>query len=436
MRPISPLIFASIGLLLGVSSHLHAQQDSLKLSTLYQDALRSDPRARQFDLHTYQTRLRLRNVDADRLPAFALQGQGQYQSDVTTFPFLSPTGQPLVTPPHDSYDAFLSVQQRVFDPTMSPRRAAERAQLAESQARVKTSLFGLRQEVNESFFTAVLLQERLREVDAIILELEARLKETEARVQEGVALPGDVASIKAVILQRRQDQIELRTTRRAALKVLSELVGREITEETPLALPNVSAADVTHALNNLATLRARPEYDQFASARERLARQAALVTAQERPRVSAFGRAGYGRPGLNMMNDKFDTYWLAGLQVQWAPWNWGSGNREREAIAIQQKVVEADEAAFTETLQRAIQRDIATIERLDSVLVLDDEIVSLREQVDKEAQIRFQEGVITAADYLDRNTDVLQARLARTAHRVERAQSYVRILTTLGLEIK
>ena len=46
-------------------------------------------------------------------------------------------------------------------------------------------------------------------------------------------------------------------------------------------------------------MRARPEYEQFARSRDVLARQEVSLGARDRPQVSAFGRGGYGRPGLN-----------------------------------------------------------------------------------------------------------------------------------------
>ncbi|MGH9330765.1 MAG: TolC family protein, partial [Vicinamibacterales bacterium] len=170
--------------------------------------------------------------------------------------------------------------------------------------------------------------------------------------------------------------------------------------------------------------------------RERLDRQRGAAAAQERPRVSAFGRLGYGKPGLNFILDEFDTYWLAGVQVQWTPWTWGTAARERETLALQQRIVEADEAAFTQGVERAVQSDLADLDRLDGALAMDDRIVSLRESVDRETRLRFDERVATVAEYLDRSNELLEAQLARARHRVERAQARARFLTMVGLEVR
>ncbi|MGH7464382.1 MAG: TolC family protein [Longimicrobiales bacterium] len=165
-------------------------------------------------------------------------------------------------------------------------------------------------------------------------------------------------------------------------------------------------------------------------------RQQNFVAARNLPRVSAFGRAGYGRPGLNPLASEFDTYWLAGVQVEWRPWTWRSAQREREVLALQQEIVASEEAAFTDAWQRATRTELAVIDRLEPALVSDEAIISLHDEILRETRLRFAEGVITSAEYVDREIDVLEARLARAAHRVELARARARFLTLTGIEIR
>jgi len=44
--------------------------------------------------------------------------------------------------------------------------------------------------------------------------------------------------------------------------------------------------------------------------------------------------------------------------------------------------------------------------------------------------------VITAADYVTRETDLLNARLTRASHRVQLAQARANYLTMLGIEVQ
>lgn len=410
-------------------------QEAIPLGAVQQQAAAADPRIRQLELEAAQSELRLKNLDAERRPALTVEGQAQHQSDVAKFPLASAGGGAPPGPPKDTYDAHLRLEQSLVDPTTGPRADAERARLAEAQARIRTALFGLRHEVNEAFFGASLVQEREAQVAAAITDLEARLEDARVRVEQGVALPSEAAAIEVALLQRRQDLGELRAGRRAALARLSELAGRPFSLEDRLALPDL-AASAAGARANLAALRERPEFAQFARTRDRLEAEKRLAGAGDKPRVSAFGRAGVGRPGLDFISDEVNPYWLAGIRVQWKPPAWGVARREREILALRQEAALADEEAFARGLRRAVQGDLADIDRLGETSALDDRIVALREAIEAETRARYEERVVTAAAYVDAQTDVLEARLARAGHRVELARAQARFLTVVGQEVR
>jgi outer membrane protein TolC len=381
-----------------------------------------------------QSALRQRNISVLRLPSMAVEGQAQYQSDVATAPF-SVGGRPLFSAPKGTVDTYFRAEQRLFDRTVTAQSAVEQAQLSEQQARVRTALFDIRQRVTEAFFAAAVLGAREQVVVATIADLQGRLDETNARVREGTALRADAAAIEATLLQRQQDADELRAARAAAVARLSTVVGRTLPADAAMRVPDLDTALAT-ARQSPSTVRARPEFTQFQRTRERVLRQQDLTVANSSPRVSAYGRAGYGRPGLNFTRDTFDTYALGGVRVQWTGWNWGSTAREREALAIQARIVEADEESFARGLLESIQSDLATVDRLRRALTTDERIIDLRSEVARASQARAQEGVLTMAEYLSRDTELLQARLAQTTHRVELAQASARVLTTLGVEVR
>ena len=407
----------------------------LDLATLQEEAQAVDPRARELALQQAQTDLRSQVIKADRLPAVTTQGQFQYQSDVPTAPFLLPNGQPPFTPPKDTYDLSLRVDERLLDPTVSPRLSLEQAELAESHARVRTSLYGLREEVNDAFFAAALLEQQEGTLAATIADLEKRLAETELRVREGTSIASDASAVEATLMERRQNQAELQARRHTALARLSALTGRTLIDADTLAVPELDVK-VSEARASLSDVRARPEYDLFKRTRERLERQGDATVANDRPLVSIYGRGGYGKPALNVIGNEFEFYGLAGIQFQWKAWTWGSAGHERDALALQQQIVLADEEAFTDSLRRAVQGDLDTIDQLRSVVELDARIISLREAVERTTSSRLAENVVTASEYLDRSTELLSARFAEATHRIELAQASARFLTQLGLEVR
>lgn len=432
----SAAVVLSLTLATGALAQSVARHDEqLTLGALQAAAERHDPRSRQLDLLASQSALREKSLDAERLPSLGVAAQGQYQSDVPEIPFAFPGGTSAPIPPHDSYDAHLEASEALYDPSRGARRNVERASLAQSQSRVRTAVYQLRQEVSDAYFAALLARAQRAELQTVIADLEARLRQARDRVREGSALPSEAATLEAELLRQRQSLTALDANRGAALDVLGELTGRAFAGSDSLPLPRLADA-VARVRDSLGSLRTRPEYEQFARSRELLEQQSVSLAAKDLPRISAFGRVGYGRPALNPLGTEFDDYWLAGVRVEWSPWNWGSTRRSREELELQRQIVATEESAFTQKIHRAVASGLADVDRLELTLASDDTIISLRERVLDETRIRFGEGVVTSAEYVDRETDALNARLARATHRVELERARATFLTLTGVELR
>jgi outer membrane protein TolC len=429
------LLLASAIVAIALPQGVRAQVrgDSLRLDVLQAAAERHDPRAQQLAIRESQSELRLRTIAAERLPNITGSAQAQHQSVVTEFPAVP--GRPGVALLHDTYDANVGVAEPLLDLTRSARIAAERAQLARARADVATALYGVRQQVNASFFNAAALSARHEAVAAAIADLDAQAKVVDARVRNGTALRGELAAIRAEALRRRQEDAQLVADRDAALRVLADLTGVTLSADAPIALPALEQA-VAESRARRDSIAARPELERFERMRDVLSRQADVVAAQTRPRVSAFVRGGVGRPGLDILSTRAETYWLGGVELQWNPFDWGRSANERQELQLEREAVSADAAAFRDALRRQTVSDVATIGRLEQVLATDDEIVALREQIVREAASRFRESAITAAEYVDRQTELLTARISRGLHHVELAQARANYLTTLGLQVR
>jgi len=441
-RPPARLAHAAVCALVVVAPRASTQSpdtaappDTVQLQALQDSALTRDPRAGSVALDRERARLRLDDIAAERLPALGATALGQYQSQITTIDIALPGGIRVPRPSKDTYDAYVTAEEPLFDPSRGPRRAVAAAQLSADESAVHTSLFPLRRDVNDAFFDAALLQAQEAEIDAVITDLQAQLTVASSRVREGAALPGDSAGIMAELLRRRQDRSSLEHDRRAWLAVLADLTGTTLAPGARLALPALGSA-VARARSDLDSLHARPEYAQFDASRALLDAQRTATAAAAKPRVSAFARGGYARPGLDVLSDRFQWYWLAGVQIGWAPFTWGSNERDQRALELARRTVDRDESAFQASIRRAATRATAQIDFLDQAVAGDDGIVSLREEAAREARVRYDEGVITAAEYIDRETDLLNARLARATHRVQVAQARADYLTTLGLEVR
>lgn len=411
-----------------------AAQDTLRLGALQAEAVLRDPRVAQAGLEQRVTDLRIRNLRFGRLPQFRLTADASVQSEVIDIPIALP-GADIPQPPKDRYEASLRTDWLLWDGGISGARSdAERARLATALATLDARLFPVRAEVQEAFFGALLLQEQRRETALLVEDLEARLADLRAQVLAGAALAGDTAVVRAELLRARQRRSGLDAERHAALDVLAGLTGRRIGESDVLALPDLT--DRLPPEDTVGTLRVHPQYDVFAARRAQLEQQAGVVRADRLPTLSAFGQLALGRPGLAQFPEDLHDYWLAGVRLQWSPWNWNARARDLAALRAERGIVDAEEAAFTERLARALERPRRMIRQLRASLATDDEIVVLREQVERQARVQLTERAIPASAYTDARTDVQEARIARVRHRVELARAEAEYLTILGMELR
>ena len=421
-------------LALPVLARTGAAQDTLDVDRLQAEALRADPRTAQRGLLRSATDLRLQVVGADRLPQLEINGQATHQSDVTRPRFGIP-GVTVPDLPKDRWQTTLDLRQRLYDGgDVARRRELEESRHAESEAALDVALYQLRSEVNAAFFAAFLFEKRAAEYDALVADLDARLAAVRARVEAGTALGRDAAGIEAERVRAGLQRDEARASRRAALAVLADLVGRALDTSAVLVLPAVEP-DLEEAagLTAVAALRRRPEFVQLQRSRDRLDREIAATSAENRPRVYAFGQAGVGLPGLDQFRTSSDAFWQAGVQVEWRPWTWRSAGRKAAALRLQQEIVRTEEASLGRSLARAVATDREDIARLRAALSDDERIVALRAEVERQARAQYDEGAITTPDYVETRTDVLEARLTLERHRVELAQARARYLTTLGI---
>jgi outer membrane protein TolC len=404
------------------------------LGELYAAAERHDARSAQSALDASALELRLRNLDGEWLPQLRLQGQARYQSDVPEFRPVGAPADQFPTVPKDNYDVAVGVEQTLYDGgTTGGRKAVERARIEESTAHVETTLYGLRGEVDRAYFTALSIAARADEAELLIEDLSARLDDARARVRAGAALSGEAAAIEAELLRARQRLAEYRANRRAALEVLRNLTGVALDPDARLSAPDLGA-EVSSAADAIGR-RLHPAFDAFRATEARLGREADLAGRTRLPRIAAFGEAGYGRPGLNQFGDAWDTYWLGGVKLEWSPWHWGRVRREQQLLGLRREVVQTEEEAFAAALERAAADERADLERLRAAIESDGEIVELRALIERQAERQFEEGVLSAADYVDRRTDLSQARVARRLHQIELAETQARYLTTLGVPV-
>jgi outer membrane protein TolC len=439
-----PILLSTV-VALGPSGTAPAQaQDTLHLATLQAIAVAHDTRADRAELEQRASGLRADNLGVDRLPRLQLRADAAYQSEVIDIAAGNAGLTP--TPPKDRYELALDADWTLWDGgVIQAQRAAEKARLSSTLTGLEAQIYETRLEVTDAFFSALLLQEQIREADILIEDLEARLNELQIRVEQGVALPGNSASMRAERVEAEQRRDALDNERLIALGVLSQLIGRTVADAEIMALPDLDAEMEAHPAGALASetvtvlppgMRTHPQFAAFEARRTSGDRRVELTAATARPSVSVFGQLGYGSPGFDQFNNSLHEYWRAGVNIRWAPWTWNRRRRDVEEIRVEQRLIDNQEQRFSDEMLQALKRPLRTIEYLRTALASDEEIIALRAEAEAYAHQRFGERAISAAAYTEELTNLQEARLARVRHRAELARAQAHYLITLGVELR
>ncbi|MDX2286366.1 MAG: TolC family protein [Bacteroidia bacterium] len=396
----------------------------LTLERCYEAARARSPLQAQAALDASAARLLDENFAARWLPQLSLAGQATYQSDAVSIPAFMPGMEPIEAPQFQ-YRLGLDAQQTLYDGgAVRYARALNLLTPQVNEAQRDVELRKLNETVNSLFF-GVLLMERQA---AILQEAQADLRQRrgalESAVRNGILLRSDLLLLDKQLLQLEQQQIQAASELVGLRRMLAAWTGLPEAESAalamPAALPAVEPAPVYR----------RPEYRLIDLQLRQLDLRAQSLRVQQMPKAGLFLQAGAGQPNpYNFLNTNLSAYYLVGLRVSWAPWDWRVTARERELLGVQQRQAEIRREQLDQTLLAGRQRDLSLLGGIDSVLGRDDAIIRLQSEVVKLASAQVENGVRTVSDYTKEFQAMVQAQLQREVHVIQRMQAAVQLRT-------
>lgn len=388
-------------------------QTRLRLADCYERAEAQHPLAGQTKLLAAQSGLQQAVTQLNFMPKLALNAQASYQTDVTKVSITIPS-LPLSfpSPSKDQYRATLDVSQLIYDGGMTKgQKAAQMAQTSVQQQQVSTQIYGIRERINQLFFNVLLMEENMQVSRLLLEDFETKLSRIQAQLRNGVGQPMAADVLRAQMISVQQRLIEQKATQKAAVQMLGELLDQDLSNvifEKPSALNEVPLA-----------LGVRPENQGFALQKQALDAQQSLVQRKNMPRLSAFVQGGYGEPGLNMFKTGFQPWGMFGLRLNWNFYDFGASKKEREALQIGQKLVEAQEVAFTQSLELQLIQLRNEMEKVKALIAQDKEMLTIRGRIKANVSAQLDQGVATAVDFASEVNAESQARELLSLHELQ-----------------
>jgi outer membrane protein TolC len=411
--------------LLFVPSVLYAQQQSLSLQKAYDLAEKNYPVTKQSGLVEQTALINIENLSKGFLPQLTLSGQASYQSDVTKVDISIP-GFDLNPPSKDQYKFLADVNQLIYDGGVI-RQQKVTAQLNANveEQKVKVELYKLKDRINQVYLSVLYIDEQLKQVELVKEDLQTGIKRVEAQVNNGVTLRSNLNVLKAEMLKTDQRTIELKATRKGLIETLGLFLGAQLDENIVMEKPVVNSFTTGGEI-------ARPELNLYQQQSNLLTQQNNLIKAKNLPKASLFVQGGYGRPGLNMLKNDFELYYIGGVRLNWSLGNLYTKKKEKELVEVNKKIVDIQQETFLLNTSAQLKQQQSEVEKLEQLVATDDDIIDLRKQVKDAAKAQLENGVITANDYLREINAEDQARQSRITHRLQLLQAQINYQTISG----
>ena len=393
--------------LLSISSNA---QQTLTLEDCYTLVTKNYPLSKQSGLLKQKANYEIEALSKGKLPRIDVNAQATYQSEVIGFPAALPGVQPLNK---DQYRATLDVNQLIYNGGVIDANAKlKEAQTKTQQQQVEVNLYQLKSRINQYYFSILLLQEKTALLSAKKELLGSKVKEVQSAVKFGAILPASEQILEAEIIKINQQLTEIKFEKIKLLNNLSELTFTKIDSETILVQPE------TKALN---TNVSRPEIAFYDLQNQQLEFSKGLISKSNLPKINAFGQAGYGNPGLNMLDNSFQTFYVVGLKANWNVFDWGKNKTDKKALDISKEIVTSDKEKFELNNKMQLEEQDYEIKKMEQLLLSDGEIIQIREKIIKSSDAQLKNGVITASEYLVELTNLFEAKNILKTHEVQLA---------------
>jgi len=408
-------------------------QDTLTVFRCFKAMENYFPKQQEKALQKEQTKLKVKNIKTQWLPDVDLNAQSSYQSDVVEVDLqlnMPPTmggamDVDVPAPSHDQHKVTLDVNQMIYDGgAVKASREAEHAAGEINRQSVDVDLYNIREQVSEIYFGILLLKKQQSITETALDDLNRKLETVKSAVENGTLLKSDIYSLQAEKLKIQQSLDQMENQNQSNYQNLGMLTGLEVDTSTSLAVPDPQITR-ENQLN-------RPEHKLFELQKQRAEANKGVLKSQNLPKVFAFGQVGYGKPGLNMLSDEFNSFYIVGAKLTWNLWDWNKTKRQKQILEVQQKTIDVQEQTFNKNLNIKLSRIQAEINNYERAMEQDQEIISLREKILKDARSKLQNGVITSTDYINDLNQLKKAKLTYEKHKIEWLKAKINYLFTNG----
>ena len=388
------------------------------LGECQQAAEKNYPLIKQYGLIAKTTQLTVKNIQKAWLPQLNASAQATYQSAVTDWPermqsMYQQMGLNMKGLSKDQYKIGVDLQQTIYDGgTISNQRNIAQQEGKVQEAQTEVNLYQVHQRVNEMYFSLLLLNEQIQlneDVRTLLLSSENKLS---AMVKGGTAATSDLDNVRAERLSVEQQNESLKQQKQMLQRMLSVFCGIEVNN-----IEKPEPIQLTSSANN------RPEMRLYNSQLELTEAKEKALDTQLRPKLGLFAQGFYGYPGLNMFEDMMNRKWslngIVGIKLSWNVSAFYTHKNDKARLSAQREMIEnaREVFLFNNKLEEIQQNE--NINRYQTMMKSDDEIIVLRTNVRKAAESKLTHGIIDVISLLREINNENAAKTQQSIHEID-----------------
>ena len=388
------------------------------LEECQQAAEKNYPLIKQYGLITKTTQLTVKNIQKGWLPQLTASAQATYQSAVTAWPesmqsIYQQMGLNMKGLSKDQYKIGIDLQQTIYDGgAISSQRNIAQQEGKVQEAQTETNLYQVRRRVNEMYFSLLLLNEQIQLNEDVKALLQSSEKKLSAMVKGGTAATSDLDNVRAERLSVEQQNENLKQQKLMLQRMLSVFCGLEV-NNTQKPAP----IQIATSVNN------RPEMRLYNSQLELTEAKEKALDTQLRPKLGLFAQGFYGYPGLNMFEDMMNRKWslngIVGIKLSWNVSAFYTHKNNKARLSAQRETIEnaREVFLFNNKLEEIQQNE--NINRYQTMMKSDDEIIVLRTNVRKAAESKLTHGIIDVISLLREINNENAAKTQQSIHEID-----------------
>lgn len=405
-------IYQILVIFISVIHFLVAQSQSVDLQQVLNAYQLYHPSTRIPALIDEKTMELHRAIQKQWLPQYGINGSATYQSDVTKIALPALPGIPPIQPlSKDQYKFTLDAQQMIYDGGaigLEAKRQSLTAQNEKFKAESEIRL-GLEQLIR-AYFSVCIQEGLLHVVKNQLHEFESLELKMQNLYAQGLLSGMQFKLLKAERIRLQQKQSELLVQKEQFIQIINQWTQSAFSLNSEFILPSSITPDTSNyrpELNSLKTLAS------LADLQEQQA-QSKLY-----PKLNAFAQGGYGRPGLNFLNNDFDWFYLFGGKVTIPLSTLNTLSNEKKIARISKEIVKEQESNFLLNIQTQYKSYLLEISKLNQWLQQDKELIALRKDISTAARAQWEQGITTQSDYIKEQEAEANAREQQAMHSMQ-----------------